>query len=82
MLDGNGTIEWADAHLTETGVAQALVANRFWNHALQNESIPPPDVYYASPLERCLSTAKLTFSGLPTGPDRPFVPIVKEVSPS
>ncbi|KAF2087678.1 phosphoglycerate mutase family protein [Saccharata proteae CBS 121410] len=78
-LDGNGTVTWADAHLTDAGQQQALVANAFWQKALSAAKIPPPQSYYTSPLARCLATANLTFGGLELPEDRPFKPVVKEL---
>jgi broad specificity phosphatase PhoE len=76
--DGNGTVTWADAHLTETGVQQAQRVNQFWKQLIEKEKITPPETYYTSPLYRCLDTARLTFSGLKLPRKNPFVPIVKE----
>ncbi|PVI02352.1 phosphoglycerate mutase-like protein [Periconia macrospinosa] len=78
-LDGNGTVTWADAHLTTTGIAQADVVNRFWNSLLTKEKIAAPESYYTSPLYRCLATADLTFANLPLPRKNPFVPTVKEL---
>lgn len=77
--DGNSTITWADAHLTPTGINQALSVNKFWSHLLKDEKIIPPQTYYTSPLYRCLDTAKLTFSGLDLPRHSPFVPTIKEL---
>ncbi|KAF2476780.1 phosphoglycerate mutase-like protein [Lindgomyces ingoldianus] len=77
-LDGNGTATWADAHLTATGINQALTVNKFWKHLMQDEKITPPETYYTSPLYRCLSTANLTFSGLDLPRRNQFVPTIKE----
>ncbi|KIW32630.1 uncharacterized protein PV07_04161 [Cladophialophora immunda] len=77
LLDGNATATWSDAHLTNNGIAQALVANKFWLSRIQEQKIPTPQKYYVSPLYRCLSTANLTFSGLPLPPNEPFIPTVK-----
>ncbi|EZF70312.1 hypothetical protein H105_07371 [Trichophyton soudanense CBS 452.61] len=77
-LDGNGTITWSDAHLTEEGIRQAKVARDTWAAQMKN-SIPLPEVYYASPLDRCLATAKFTFSELELPPSKPFIPTVKEL---
>ncbi|KKZ66809.1 hypothetical protein EMCG_07498 [[Emmonsia] crescens] len=77
-LDGNGSITWSDAHLTETGIAQALHARSAWSAQMKNH-IPLPQTYYSSPLDRCLQTANLTFNDLPLPPDRPFKPVVKEL---
>lgn len=78
-LDGNGTVTWADAKLTENGVKQAQNVSTFWQHLIDDEKIAPPESYYTSPLYRCLDTAKLTFSklNLPKK-STPFVPTVKE----
>ncbi|OAT02027.1 phosphoglycerate mutase [Blastomyces dermatitidis ER-3] len=77
-LDGNGSITWSDARLTETGITQALHARATWAAQIQDH-IPLPQSYYTSPLDRCLQTAKLTFNNLPLPPDRPFKPVVKEL---
>ncbi|KAL5415258.1 hypothetical protein PMIN03_002790 [Paraphaeosphaeria minitans] len=76
--DGNGTVTWADAHLTPKGIAQAQHANKFWSTLLATEKIAAPQTYYTSPLHRCLDTARLTFAGLPLPSTSPFVPTVKE----
>ncbi|KAL8705329.1 MAG: hypothetical protein Q9201_001528 [Fulgogasparrea decipioides] len=77
-LDGNGTVTWADAHLTSRGVAQALAVNAFWASEIKNQKIPRPQSYYTSPLTRCLATANLTFKGIDLTTRHPFVPTVKE----
>lgn len=77
ILDGNETAVWADAHLTEAGIEQAVIAHEFWLHLIEDQKIVPPQNYYTSPLYRCLSTANLTFSGLPLPPNHPFIPNVK-----
>ena len=78
-LDGNGTNRWADAHLTEVGIAQAQKANHFWSTALKRNGIPAPQAYYVSPLDRCMQTAKITFSRLNLPKEYPFIPTVKEL---
>jgi broad specificity phosphatase PhoE len=78
IRDGNASVTWADAHLTETGVKQALNVNRFWEHLIEDEKITPPETYYTSPLYRCLDTARLTFSSLKLPRRNPFVPTIKE----
>ncbi|KAF2027018.1 phosphoglycerate mutase-like protein [Setomelanomma holmii] len=78
-LDGNGTVTWADAKLTATGVQQAQRVNRFWAHLIKDEKITPPETYYTSPLCRCLDTARLTFTGLDLPRRSPFVPVIKEL---
>ncbi|KAM5463461.1 putative phosphoglycerate mutase pmu1 [Microsporum audouinii] len=77
-LDGNGTITWSDAHLTEEGVNQAKVARDTWATQMK-KSVPLPEAYYTSPLDRCLATAKITFSELQLPATKPFVPTVKEL---
>ena len=78
-LDGNGTITWSDAHLTDLGKEQALEANAFWGQQLGWAGMPAPASYYVSPLYRCLQTANLTFSGLKLPKEKPFSPTVKEM---
>ncbi|KAI1427860.1 phosphoglycerate mutase-like protein [Xylaria sp. FL1777] len=78
-LDGNGTVVWRDARLTDTGLAQCTKANDFWKHALAVAKIPAPQTYYSSPLTRSATTANLTFAGLDLPCTRPFVPTVKEL---
>jgi broad specificity phosphatase PhoE len=77
--DGNGTVTWADAHLTPAGVQQANRVNAFWAHLLKDEKIAAPQSYYTSPLYRCLDTAKLTFEGLKLHGHSKFEPVVKEL---
>jgi len=79
-LDGDGTMFWSDARLTDKGIAQALTAHDFWKVSLLS-GIPAPESYYASPLDRCLATASLTFSNLSLPDDKPFKPLIKEVRP-
>lgn len=78
LLNGNSTASWADAELTTNGINQALVANKFWKSLIANQKIQVPQSYYTSPLERCLATANLTFSGLTLPINKPFVPTIKE----
>ncbi|KIV84835.1 hypothetical protein PV11_00590 [Exophiala sideris] len=78
LLDGNATATWSDAHLTNNGIAQALVANNFWLSRIETQKITTPQSYYVSPLSRCLETANLTFSGLPLPAKNPFLPTIKE----
>ncbi|PGG95526.1 hypothetical protein AJ79_10007 [Helicocarpus griseus UAMH5409] len=77
-LEGNDTVTWADAHLTETGKEQALLAHDTWAAQMKNH-IPLPQIYYVSPLDRCLQTANLTFNGLPLPDNKAFKPVVKEL---
>ena len=78
-LEGNGTVNWVDAQLTDLGLEQARQAGHFWAKEMAEQKIPMPQSYYSSPLDRCLATARATFSTLDLPPDRPFRPIVKEV---
>ena len=77
--DGNSTVVWSDAHLSQLGVTQALAVNHFWATEIADQKIPRPQSYYTSPLTRCLQTANLTFVGLDLQPQHPFVPEVKEL---
>ncbi|EDU49805.1 phosphoglycerate mutase family protein [Pyrenophora tritici-repentis] len=76
--DGNATVTWADAKLTETGKRQALRVKAFWNQLIVHEKISPPQTFYTSPLYRCLDTARLTFEGVALPRNTRFVPVVKE----
>lgn len=78
-LEGNGTVIWADAHLTEIGKKQALTAHAFMESQLSKHQMPAPQSYYVSPMYRCLQTASLTWSGLELPSDRPFAPVIKEL---
>ncbi|KAI8948991.1 phosphoglycerate mutase-like protein [Xylaria longipes] len=78
-LDGNGTVVWRDARLTEAGIVQCAKSHDFWKNALAAEKIPAPQTYYSSPLTRSATTANLTFGGLDLPRDRPFAPTVKEL---
>lgn len=77
-LDGNGSIEWADAYLTPIGEDQARAARSFFAEKIK-EGLPVPESWYVSPLERCLKTAEITWEnlGLPDG--KRFRPMVKEL---
>lgn len=76
--NGNGTVTWADAHLSPLGVTQALAVKAFWAKEIVEQKIPRPQSYYTSPLARCLQTANYTFSGLDLLPQHHFIPEVKE----
>ncbi|KAI6899242.1 phosphoglycerate mutase-like protein [Hortaea werneckii] len=78
LKNGNETVSWRDADLTEEGIEQALIANSYWKSRIANQHIPYPQSYYSSPLTRCLRTANLTFADIPTPEYYPFVPTVKE----
>ncbi|CAD6573124.1 MAG: hypothetical protein ASARMPREDX12_005819 [Alectoria sarmentosa] len=76
--DGDDTLNWADARLTEKGIEQARTANKFWASEVAMQHIPVPEKYYTSPLERCLATANITFNGLQLPAQQPCIPEVKE----
>ncbi|KAK4505959.1 hypothetical protein PRZ48_003924 [Zasmidium cellare] len=78
-LKGNSTTSWVDAQLTSNGILQAQIAHNFWLHEISTQKIPQPQSYYTSPLSRCLATANITFSGIPTPEYYPFIPTVKEL---
>ncbi|KAL9028267.1 MAG: hypothetical protein Q9196_003340 [Gyalolechia fulgens] len=78
-LEGDSDGCWSDAHLTQTGIQQALAVNAFWKRQIAEAKTPAPERYYSSPLYRCLQTANLTFTGLDLPPDRPYDPVVKEL---
>ena len=80
LQPGNETLDWTDARLTELGIDQARIVNAFWKRKMADENIPLPESYYTSPLHRCLATATHTFADLDLPEDKPFKPIVKEVS--
>ncbi|MCJ1436982.1 hypothetical protein MMC27_006365 [Xylographa pallens] len=79
LLETDGTLSWADAHLTALGVSQAEKAHDFWAEQFMDQKMPAPQSYYTSPLDRCLMTARATFSELELPGGRPFVPTVKEL---
>lgn len=80
-LDGNGTLYWADAHLSARGEEQAREAAAFFGEQFAWAKMPAPEKYYVSPLWRCLQTAELTFGndGLKMPEGREFRPVVKEM---
>ncbi|KAI2639072.1 phosphoglycerate mutase-like protein [Hypomontagnella submonticulosa] len=55
-LDGDGTISWSDATLTEKDSAQ------------NGAGVPPPQRLYTSPLTRCLQTTSYAYAGVPFKP--------------
>lgn len=78
-LEGNGTVIWADAHLTNVGKEQIVEAHNFIKNQLATAKMPAPEKYYVSPLYRCLQTADLTWSGLDVPSNQPFRPTIKEL---
>lgn len=77
-LDEHDGMIFLDATLTDKGRQQARTAEQTWRRALSN-GLKAPESYYVSPLDRCLETSQITFSGLDLPADRPFLPIVREV---
>jgi phosphohistidine phosphatase SixA len=63
-LNGNSTASWSDPQLTVNGIAQAQVAHDFWQQLIDQQKIHTPDLFYVSPLTRCLQTIATTFDGL------------------
>jgi broad specificity phosphatase PhoE len=79
MLDGADGVTWADANLTEVGEGQAKDVNKLWKELLP-QGVPAPETYYVSPLKRTIETADLSFKNLEVPEDRPYKPVIKEVS--
>lgn len=77
LLDGDGTVTWADADLTEKGKQQAVDTGRIWAKLVEEQKMPFPSLY-SSPLQRCLRTSRLLFENLARKQDKPYRPIVKE----
>ena len=63
-LDGNKTVTWFDAKLTEIGKGQAGEARDFWKQMIQEQSMKTPDSFWVSPLDRAIETANITFTGV------------------
>ncbi|KAI0137480.1 histidine phosphatase superfamily [Xylariales sp. AK1849] len=77
LLDGDGTVVWADADLTETGEQQARDNGKIWRRLMEENNMPFPSLY-TSPHQRCLKTARLVFEDLAKTYGKDFRPIVKE----
>lgn len=78
--EGDSHAHWSDAHLTPLGEQQAREVHEFWKQGLVEAKFPAPQSYYTSPFYRCLQTSQISFTELDLPEDRPFKPIVKEVS--
>jgi len=78
--EGNGTVTWVDAHLTDEGIKQTTHLGELWTEWTRDSGVPLPDTVYTSPLARCLETTKLVYSNVVTqhGGTGTFQPIVKE----
>jgi broad specificity phosphatase PhoE len=77
-LDGDGDLEWADAHLVDEGIKQAETLAQFWIDGVQRDGLPVPDSVYTSPLARCLETTKLVYAPVMAKCGRSLNPTVKE----
>ncbi|KAL2111581.1 hypothetical protein VUR80DRAFT_9791 [Thermomyces stellatus] len=75
-LEGDGTITWSDAHLTEEGESQARALSAFWSSLLQSGA--PLPTLYSSPLTRCLQTTTLIWRPILASLSLPFRPLIKE----
>ncbi|KAF2234085.1 phosphoglycerate mutase family protein [Viridothelium virens] len=78
-LDSADGLSFFDAHLTDLGIQQAKIANKTWMHQLTVEKTPSPEIFYTSPLYRCLQTAETTFKDPELPLQHAFVPRVKEL---
>ncbi|KAF5864851.1 hypothetical protein ETB97_006077 [Aspergillus alliaceus] len=78
-LDGDDTVSWVDAKLTDAGIQQAEELSQFWMDAAVKKKVPLPDSLYTSPLTRCLETTKLVFAKPMEELGGQFRPIVKEL---
>ncbi|KAF8244468.1 phosphoglycerate mutase-like protein [Wilcoxina mikolae CBS 423.85] len=76
-LDGNGTIVWADAKLTDVGIQEAKKANAAWKTQIK-AGIPLPNSYYSSPLSRSATTLQITWSDIVLDKKKPPKPLIKE----
>ncbi|KAI3321445.1 phosphoglycerate mutase-like protein [Xylariaceae sp. AK1471] len=77
-LDGDGTVSWFDAFLTEQGKHQAQALNDFWQKSTRDLKMPFPQMHYTSPHARCLETTKIAYSGIHLPEEQLFKPMVKE----
>lgn len=75
-LEGDGTITWSDARLTEEGETQARTLSTFWSTLLASGA-PLPSLY-SSPLTRCLQTTTLIWQPILAALSLPFRPLIKE----
>ena len=76
-LDGNKTVTWSDAKLTEIGKDQAYEAHDFWEQMIKEQNMKTPDSFYDSPLDRAIETANITFTGV-VSPET-YKPTIKEM---
>ncbi|KAH0845980.1 phosphoglycerate mutase family protein [Fonsecaea pedrosoi] len=68
-LDGDpdGIMTWSDAHLSKEGQRQAREVNSFWTRQLAEQKMSLPELWLASPLDRAMETADITFDGILPG---------------
>ncbi|EME46202.1 hypothetical protein DOTSEDRAFT_86814 [Dothistroma septosporum NZE10] len=79
-LEGDGSLFWSDAHLTELGESQAMEAHSFIGEQLAWAKMLAPETYVVSPMFRCLQTASITFQKLALPNGKEFRPIIKELA--
>ncbi|OQO02267.1 hypothetical protein B0A48_11821 [Cryoendolithus antarcticus] len=77
-LEGNGTVTWADAELTDIGEGQAREAGKFISKLL-GEGMPVPERWEISPLRRCCHTASLTWAGMTMPEGKEWRPVIREM---
>lgn len=77
LLEGDGTVTWADAELTEQGIREAQATGQVYKRLFEEEGMPWPALY-CSPHRRCLKTACLTFEDLAAAHGHPYHPLIKE----
>lgn len=75
IQDGNGTMEWYDAMLTDNGIDQINQLSKSWKKQLYTNNAPLPQSYYVSPMRRCLQTYNYTWSSILNDTK---VPLIKE----
>lgn len=60
--NGNGTVTWFDAKLTNTGISQVKQLSLVWTKEINQNGAPLPQTYYISPMSRALQTYEITWS--------------------
>lgn len=75
IQDGNSTMEWYDALLTDNGHDQINTLSDSWKSQLYTNNAPLPQSYYVSPMRRCLQTYNYTWSSILNDTK---VPLIKE----
>ncbi|OQO07019.1 hypothetical protein B0A48_07585 [Cryoendolithus antarcticus] len=77
-LEGNGTVIWADAELTDIGEGQAREAGKFISKLL-DEGMPVPKRWEVSPLRRCCHTSALTWANMALPDGEVWRPVIREM---